>query len=181
MSSNSETIIALSKTKLLLLILGACGFVVIGAWLWSLDETTIRSQHRFNSPVLVYGIGLVSILFFGLCGVFAIRKLFDKRPGLIFNSSGLVDNASGVSAGFIPWSEVIGSEIFEIQNQKTLLIKVKNPEQYIERGGPLRRTLNRANYKMSGSPIGIPSNALKVNFAELCALFDRYHREYGNA
>jgi hypothetical protein len=181
MNSNAETIIALSKTKIVLLILGACAFVVLGAWLFSLDEATIQSQRRFNNPTFVYGIGLVSIVFFGLCGIFALRKLFDKGPGLIFNSSGIVDNASGVSAGFIPWSEVVGAEILEIQKQKILIIKVKNPEQYVDRGGLLKRTLSRANYKMCGSPITISSNALKVDFPKLCALFNQYHGEYGNA
>jgi len=181
MSSNTETIIALSKTKLLLLILGACAFVVLGAWLFSLDEATIQAQRRFNDPIFVYGVGIVSIVIFGVCGIFALKKLFDKDPGLIFNSSGIVDNASGVSAGFIPWSEVVGSEILVIQKQKMLIIKVKNPEQYIERGGLLQRTLNRANYKMCASPIVISSNALKVDFSKVCDLFDQYHREYGNA
>lgn len=181
MSSKDEKIIKLSKKKILLLILGACAFVTLGVWLFSLDEATIQSQRWFNSPMFVHAIGLVSIVFFGLCGVFALKKLFDKKPGLVFNDSGIVDNASGVSAGLIPWSEVVGSEIFEIQKQKMLIIKVKNPQKYIERSGLLKRALNKANYKMCGSPIAISSSTLKIDFSELLSLFNRYQRKYGNA
>jgi hypothetical protein len=163
------------------LILGACAFVVLGAWLLSLDETTIRSQRRFNDPIHVYGTGLVSIVFFGACGVLGIRKLLDKRPGLVFNSAGVVDNSSGVSAGLIPWSEIVGAEVFEIHKQKMLIIKVRNPQKYIERGGMLKQALNKANYKMCGSPIAITSNTLKIDFFELLSLFHQYAQKYGHA
>ncbi|HEV2764159.1 MAG TPA: STM3941 family protein [Pyrinomonadaceae bacterium] len=185
MDSTDEKIIELSRKKLGLLLLGACVFVALGAWLLSLDEASIRSQRGFllffNDPTYARVLGLLSIVFFGICGLFAFKKLFDKKPGLVFNNFGIVDNASGVAAGLIPWSEVVGSEVFEIQKQKMLIIKVSDPQKYIERGGALRRTLNKANYKMCGSPIAIPSNALKINFSELLSLFNQYQRKYGNA
>jgi hypothetical protein len=163
----------------LLLLLGAAAFVAAGIWMLSLDDASIQFHRRFNDPVYVHGLGLVSILFFGICGLFALKKLFDKKPGLVFNNSGIVDNASSVSPGFIPWSEVVGAEICEIQKQKLLIIKVRDPQEYIARGNSLRRTLNKANYKMVGSPISISSNALAINFSELVSLFDQYQRKYG--
>jgi hypothetical protein len=129
--------------------------------------------------VRVHGVGLVAIVFFGILGLYALKKLFDKKPGLVLNDSGIVDNASSVSPGFIPWSEVIGAEICEIQKQKLLIIKVRDPQEYIARGSSLRRTLNKANYKMVGSPISISSNALAIKFSELASLFDQYQQKYG--
>jgi hypothetical protein len=113
--------------------------------------------------------------------VYGITKLFDKKPGLVFSRSGIVDNSSGASAGFIPWAEIVGAEIFEAHRQKLLIIKVQNPQKYIERGNRLKQTLNRANHKMCGSPIAISSNALKINFSELLSLFDQYRQKFGNA
>lgn len=179
MDSSDETIIGLSKTKLVLLLLGASAFVAAGIWMLSLDDASIQSQRRFNDPLYVHGLGLVAVVFFGICGLFALKKLFDKKPGLVFNNSGIVDNASSASAGFIPWSEVVGAEVFEIQKQKMLIIMVRNPQEYIARGNSLRRTLNKANYKMVGSPISISSNALEISFSELTSLFSQYQRKYG--
>jgi len=185
MNSNDEEIIELSKTKIALAILGSCVFVAIGIWLLSLDEASIRSSRSFrlffNNPTIVQGLGLVSIVLFGLLALFFFKKLFDKKPGLVFTNSGIVDNASAVAAGFIPWSEVIGADILEMPQQKMLIIKVKEPEKYVDRGNALKRKLNQANYKMCGSPITISSNVLKINFAELHALFERYQRKYGDA
>lgn len=181
MDSGDETIIALSKKKLMLILLGAAGFVAAGVWMFSLDDASILSRRRFNDPLYVHGLGLLSIVFFGSCGLFALKKLFDQKPALVLNNSGFVDNSSSASAGFIPWSEVVGAEIFEIQQQKMLVIKVRNPEEYIARGSSLKRTLNKANYKMVGSPISISSGALAINFSELVSLFDQYQRKYGVA
>jgi hypothetical protein len=177
--SGDETVIDLSKRKIVLLLLGASAFVAAGIWMISLGDASIQSQRRFNDPAYVHGLGLVSIVFFGICGLVALKKLFDKKPALVFNKAGIVDNASSVSAGFIPWSQVVGAEIFQIHKQKLLIIKVRDPQEYIARGGSLRRTLNKANYKMVGSPIFIPSNVLGINFSELTSLFDRYQRKYG--
>lgn len=181
MSSVDEKVIALSKNKIFLLILGSCAFVVLGIWLLSLDEVTIHSQRRFGSPLLVHGVGIVSIVFFGVIGAFGVKKLFNNKPGLVLNSSGVIDNSSGVSAGLIPWSEILSAETYEIHKQKMLIIKVRNPQKYIEQGGALKRALNNANHKMCGSPIAITSNTLKVDFSELLSLFEEYKQRFGNA
>jgi len=181
MNSTDEKIIQLSKTKIALGILGSFAFVAIGVWLIMLDQTNIETSRSFrlffNSPTVVRGLGLVAIVVFGFLAIFFIRKLFDQKPGLVFNNAGIVDNASAVAAGFIPWSEVTGSHVFEIQRQNM----VSDPQKYVDHGNALKRKLNQANYKMCGSPIAISANALKVNFSELRAIFDEYQQKYGNA
>ena len=184
MNSSDEQIIELSKTKIALAILGGTVFVAIGVWMLSLDEASIRSSRSFrlflNNPTYVQGLGLLSIVFFGFLALFFFKKLFDKKPGLIFSNSGIVDNASAAAAGFIPWSEVIGADIFEMQQQKMLIIHVSDPQKYVDRGNAVKRKLNQANYKMCGSPIAISANALKIDFADLHSLFDQYQKKYGN-
>lgn len=183
MEATDETIIELSKKKLALLALASCVAVAGGAWLLSFDAEEIRSGRSFGflyySPPLVYGLGLATVVCFGLAGLFAVRKMFDRRPGLVLNSAGIVDNASGVAAGFIPWSDVTGSRIYEFQSARMLIINVRDPRKYTDRGGALRRAFNKANAKMGGSPIAIPSNSLQIDFPELLSLFNRYQRKYG--
>lgn len=186
MNSVDEKIIELSKTKIALTILGASAFVVIGGWLFSLDEASIRSNSRsfrlfLSNPTAVHAAGLLSIVIFGFCGLFAIKKLADKKPGLVFNSLGVIDNVSLTSPGLISWSEVERLEIFEVRNQKILVVKVRDPQKYIDHGSLWKRKLNTANYKMCGSPITISSNALKIDFSELLSEFNEYHRKYGTA
>jgi hypothetical protein len=177
--NSEETIIALSKIKVLSLIVAAFGFVAMGIWMVQLDAAEIESHRKFSSPAFIYTIGVLSIVFFGFCGLWGVKKAFDKKPGLVLNSVGIFDNSSGISVGAIPWSEITGFSIFEIQNQKMLVVKVLDPDKYINNANAFKRMINKANFKMCGSSIVISSNALKVNFNELLNTCNQYYSKYG--
>ena len=169
MPDQNERVIALSHTKLALTIAGSLLFVAAGAWFLfaSNDGSLVTSLRRFVPPLFVHALG-VAALFFGAAGVaWGIAKSRDKKPGLILNAEGMTDNSSAVAAGFIPWSEVTGVDTFQVSNQRMLVIRVTDPTKYIERGGAVKRSLNRANANMCGSPIVISSNALRIPFDEL--------------
>ena len=172
-----ERVIELSKVKIILLTLGAVAFVLLGAWFLSLDTQTIKSQRKFNSPTLVYGVGIVSIAFFGLCGLIAVKKLFDNSPGLIINSEGILDNSSGVSAGIIPWGEIVGIGEYQVHKQKFISIQVKDPEKYVNNGSALKRIANRADIKLCGTPINISANSLKISHDDLLQTIGEYYRK----
>ena len=162
----------------MLILLGALAFVVLGAWFLSLDAQTIEGQRRFSSPVLVYGIGGVAIVFFGACAIFAFKKLFDTSPGLILNRQGLTDNSSAIPAGFVPWSEVSRIEKYQVGKQKFISVIVDSPEKYMGAGNVLQRKARQANLKMCGTPISISSNALKIKFDALHEMIEGYLRHY---
>ena len=174
---SEERVIELSKVKIILLTLGAVAFVLLGAWFLSLDTQTIESQRKFNSPTLVYGVGIVSIAFFGLCGLIAVKKLFDNSPGLIINSEGILDNSSGVSAGIIPWGEIVGIGEHQVHKQKFISIQVKDPEKYVNNGSALKRMANRADIKLCGTPINISANSLKISHDDLLQTIGEYYRK----
>ncbi len=178
MSLSNEKIIYLSKLKIILLIVGASIFVALGVWFLTLDTDSIESSRRFNSPALVYGIGVIGIVFFGLCALVGLKKLFDKAPGLILNEEGILDNSSGVSAGVIPWSEVVGINEYQVQKQKFVSILVQDPEKYVNTGNALKRMANKANVKMCGTPINISANSLKISYEELLDTIEEYYRKY---
>ena len=179
MNAPDELVIELSKGKIILLILGSLVFVAGGAWMLSMGPEDMKDMiPLFRNVLLVHIVGILSIVFFGMAAVLGLKKLFDKKPGLVFNSAGIMDNSSGISAGFIPWSDILGAKTYEVVNQKMLVILLRNPEVYIERGNPLMRFLNKRNSSMCGSPITINSKALKMNFAELLSTFQRYYQAY---
>ncbi|HET9031575.1 MAG TPA: tetratricopeptide repeat protein [Dokdonella sp.] len=106
---------------------------------------------------------------------------FDKKPGLVLAANGFVDNASAVAAGFVPWSKVTDVQTFQVARQEMLIVMVGDPERYMRRGNALKQAINRANFKLCGSPIAISSNALKIGFDELSSLFKSYWSKYGHA
>ena len=80
MQEAEEKIIPLNKEKLALMAFLCCIFMGIGAWLVFRDSTAIQL------------LGLALILICGLSAGYYIKKSFDKRPALIFNSAGIIDN-----------------------------------------------------------------------------------------
>jgi hypothetical protein len=179
MTSSDETTVPVSKRKVLLLIVGAIGFVALGLWMFQLDAEWIESQRRFNSPTLVHSIGVAAMVFFGVATVAGVRKLFDSKPGLVLSSVGVLIDSS--SAGLIPWSDITRFDTYVIQKQKLLVVKLVAPEKYLRAGGFLRQAANRANMGMLGSPIAIASSTLKISFDELVTLCDAYLAKYGKA
>lgn len=153
-------VIPLKKTKILKIAVIAGVFVAIGIFLMSTGDFV----------ALLFG--MASVLFFGSILVFSIRKLFDRKPGLTVTSGYIEDNASGVAAGRIPWFEIRDVSITTVQAQQFLTIHVTDPEKYVQRGGVLKRTMNRVNLKHFGSPIHIPSTTLDIDFDDLATLVE---------
>jgi hypothetical protein len=167
-----KIIVPLSKSKIMLLLVASVLFVIAGYWMFGLDAAEVESHRRFNSPLLVHGIGLASIVFGGL-GVIAIaRKLVDSSPGLVLDERGLTDNSSAFSAGLIPWPDITGFEIRQIQKQRILYVLLKDPDKYISRFGPVKQALLKANQRIAASPVAITSSSLSIGFDELVALID---------
>lgn len=174
--TTGQLVVPLSKTKLILLISGAVGFVALGVWLWSIAEY----QTRYN-PLYMKAVAVTSAGFFGVCGIYGFVKLFDTAPGLIIDSEGIVDNSSGVSAGRIPWREIRGITVTSLKGQKFLTFEVENPQKYVERGNFLKHQLNAVNLKYFGSPIQIAANSLQIRFDELHKIVVEFHDRYKGA
>jgi hypothetical protein len=66
-----------SRWRLALLILGAAVFVALGLWLAG-HFGSLPEAGRYPRIVL-FAVGWVTIIFFGVCGVIAFGKLFDSR------------------------------------------------------------------------------------------------------
>lgn len=177
MTKEEQIEIPLSKKKLILMLIGSIAFIMIG--LWFLIAPPTISNPFFGNPTLIFILGIVSIIFFGLTAVIIFRKFLDRNPGLIISNQGITDNSSGVSAGLIPWTDIQEIKISQVMNQKFLMFIVRNPQDYLDKvTNPLKRNAMKMNYKTYGSPICISSNTLKTNFDDLYKLLIEKMNEY---
>lgn len=162
----SKIEIQLNKLKIGLLFIGALIFVILGIQFAINPEEWLSSRSK--SPEFVRIMGLISVAFFGVCGIFIGRKLFDKKIGLTIDERGITDNTNATSIGLIEWEDITGIDKVEIASSKILIIKTDKPDKYIERAknGISKRAM-KANNKMYGSPISIISSSLKMKFNEL--------------
>lgn len=129
------------------------------------------------------GLGGALLLFLGVFGIlggllFLIsggRKIFDGKPGIVFNSEGFTDNSNGLSPGFVPWSEVTDIGAYTPrQGADSVLVFVKDNEKYLETGSSMAKMTKKANAKLVGTPILVGSTGLKISFEDLLAVFKGY-------
>ena len=102
----------------MLLIVASVVFVAAGLFLIMLpvDE---RDCFPF---MFIKAIGVVGVLFFGVAGIFGIRKLSDESTGLVIDENGICDNSSGISVGLIEWSDIIEIRTRQVSSTKFIMI-----------------------------------------------------------
>ena len=167
MQKEEQIEIPLSKTKLILMLAGAIIFVLSGIWFVSKPKE-LSAQSFHYSPESIFIVGLVSILFFGICAIFIFRKIADNKPGLIINDKGIIDNSGATSIGLILWHDISEIRRGNVAGQDFIIVIVSNPEEYINRQSSfIPKKAMEMNYKMYGSPISISANGLKYNFNDL--------------
>jgi hypothetical protein len=170
----SETVaVPLRRGRIFLFVAGSAVFVALGVFL--LLEELDEGWHFDFYHVVVF---LVTIGFCSLIFVVASIKLFDPRPGLVVDAEGIHDNASGVSAGRIPWRDVAGVKVTRVGSEQFLTIVVRDPKKYASRGSILKRQLNRANAMYYGSSVQIPASTLKIEFDQLVTLVKSRYRSH---
>jgi hypothetical protein len=61
--------------------------------------------------LVLRAVAVIGAGFAGLCACYASIKVFDRRPGLVIDKEGIVDNSSGVAVGRVPWHEITGARV----------------------------------------------------------------------
>lgn len=181
MNGVDENVIELSPRKVIAIIAISLPVVAVGMWMFSLSEAFIVAFRRFNSPELVHGFGLFVAALGVLGGLYGVRRLLGDRRGVVFSSVGVMDHTSGITAGMIPWCDIVGAEIVKLSTQSVLIIKLKEPQQFLKHQNLLKWPFLALNDRICGSPVAISPSALKVGPSELLDLFVQYREKYGNA
>ena len=178
---NSECIeIKLSKVKLILMFLGSILFIT-GGILFIRNPIEYES-FIMKSPTIIFIAGCLSILFFGVVGFFIFKKILDKRPGLVISDEGITEYAMYVSAGFIPWEDIIKIKETKVVNQKFITIVVKNPQVYIDRQkSAFKKKIMQTNYNAYGTAIGISTNGLKIGYNELKSILEKKFSDFNSS
>jgi hypothetical protein len=170
--------IPLSKSKIVLMLFG-CAIFVAGGIAFIISPETFHS-FIVSSDVIIMIVGGASVALFGYFGVTLFEKAFDKSPGLIISIEGVTDNSSGVSVGFVPWSDIIRVGETVVASQRFINLIVRNPQEYINRQkSAFKRKIAEKNYSMFGTAVGISTNALKIKYADLKKILEERVAKFG--
>lgn len=112
---------------------------------------------------LFTGIGLIGLLFFGLCELYIIKQLFVGKKLVVVTPEGFYDFSSATSTKdqMIPWNQVARIENKSILNQSFVSVYLKEPEQFLANVSTLQRKAIAANVKMGFGEININLQSAK--------------------
>ena len=168
-----------SKKKSLLLLLGSITFVALGIWL--LLEADNLTVWKARNPILTRGIGIASILFFGLGIFIGIKRVIKSEIALIIDSKGLNVNPNKSLTEFIKWSDMNGFEEIKIQSTRIVIIGVKNPEYWLDKETSVfRRKLMQFNISNYNSPFNIVASGLNISSDQLIETLNNYYDRHKN-
>ena len=156
--------IPLSKSKITGLIIGSLLFVAAGIFMLAGDK---YSSFNFYPSEVIKTAGSIAVLFFGACAIIGIKKMFDKKMGLVIDSEGITENTSAVSIGFIPWEDIQGIGEYNVMSNKMVLIYLHDNKKYISRYSSWKKTLVNKNINVCGTPISISANSLQISYHDL--------------
>ena len=158
-----DIVIFPSRKKLVLIAIGALGFVALGIFI--IKKPEIYWVFRLLG-------GYLGVAFFGICLGYALFRLIKPVPSLVINDEGVFDNASAVGAGMLKWSEIAEVRISSFMGQRFLSIVPNNLEEILQRQNITKRWLMKANRGLVDSPFNVPETTLTLKLEEVLSLID---------
>lgn len=113
--------------------------------------------------LLFLAAGASDLLFFGFCLAFYLGRIVRfRRPIFEVCAEGILDRASALGAGFVPWGEVEGAWMRSFLGQRLLAVEVTDERPLLARQGPAKRLLMGVNGRIVGTPVLVPLGFLDV-------------------
>ena len=165
--SSARIVIAVSKTKIVVILLAGLVLTGVGVALIFQDQDPVAKV-----------IGWASVIFFGACLVMGFIKLFDSKPGLIIDETGINDNSLSIKTGAIRWEDIQDIDELHIHNQSFIRIYLKDPERHIERLSGASKKMAQLNHKLYGSPYSISASTLKIPHQDLLMLLRERRKRF---
>ena len=165
----SPIVIYPSRAKMAGIFLGGNLFVLLGVLFLAMPD-------EFGVPVLLLVItSYIEIPIFGLCALYALRRLIVRRPVLVIDRNGIDDRSSLISAGLMGWDEIEAVTPYRFRGQWMLGILPVDSDAVIARQRWYKRLLIRQNERLGCPPVNIPQVVLPM---DVHALADRLSRDF---
>ena len=169
--------IPLNKSKVGVIVFSSAAFVFAGSRLAFSPQSF---QNRFiSNPLILQIFGVIAMLIFLFLGIMTMRKLLDKKMGLVINELGITDHSTATSIGLIRWEDIEDISELNVWNSKLIGIRLKNPEPYkVQVSSRLTRKTLEMNRKSYNTDVLINTQTLKTEYRSLKSQIDQAWKNY---
>lgn len=157
-----------SRWRLSLMALGSAGFVAAGLWLGGAFAPPFAPS--LDSLSVEFVTGGLGAIFFGLCFVIAVKRLFDRGEQLRIGAAGV--RWALWSDQTIPWAEIVDVTTYSVQRQKGIVLHLRDPSRFPERGPAAM--FARLDRLLTGGHISITLGGTDRSFGEAWSAIERF-------
>ncbi|HLP63124.1 STM3941 family protein [Flavobacterium sp.] len=140
-----------------LFVLSICAGVALSYYLYLDGQFSLKLVG-----VLIFAIPIMLFILW-----FSGKKIIDKKPGLVLDSRGIIDNVSLSEIGIISWSNITKVSIIKHNYSQFLLIYLKNNDSIMSRLSGFKKRIAKNNIEKFGTPFIINISNLKIDNLEL--------------
>lgn len=161
-----------NQYKNLLMLLACFSFCAIGIYLILLETKNL----------LDILIGIIGMVFFGLCAMVFITKLVQNAPMIEINPQGIMDKSTIWAIGLIKWQDIDFIKIKSFKNQSFIAVYLIDEKPYLRRMSFWQKCNALINKKMGFSIISL--NTVGTNysseqlFSEIEMRLNYFHAAY---
>lgn len=123
-------------------------------------------------------IGIIALLFFGLCFAYIIKRIINPKPILIIEKNGVVDSSTAISIGFISFDDIEGFDITRLFSSKFISIYVNDLEKFTDKLSQKKKTWLQINKPFGKSPININVNTADKSPDEILQILQERLQAY---
>jgi len=166
------------------MVLGALGSafaVAMGAYLCAalLGLVAVANPPASAAARLLFLAAVAAnLLFFGFCLAFCVGRIARfRRPIFEVGPEGILDRASALGAGFVPWEEVQGARVRRFLGPRLLAVELRDARALralLVRQGPAKRPFMALNRRLVGTPVLVPLGLLAVREDALLREIERH-------
>lgn len=156
--------IILPARKRLLAVLG----VSLAGLLVSLTAA-LSTESRVDSLLW----GCVALPLCLVASLIIAARLTNPRPLLRLDETGLTENSTLLSPGFLAWSEIAGADVYDHFGQRFLRIRLADPHRVQARLPSWQRLLVRLNRAGTNVILAVPESLLGCDVVPLAGTIDR--------
>jgi hypothetical protein len=110
-------------------------------------------------------VGWLNICFFGLVYPLALFQIFDRRPQIVINKSGICDRSNRL--GIIKWEIIKNAYLIDIYRQKFICLVVDEENKPSKKKGRFYNLLAGFSETIGGQEVNLSVGPLKVDANKL--------------
>lgn len=126
---------------------------------------------NYSLKLIIVLLAATPILLFVLW--FSIKKIIDKRPGLVLDSRGILDTVNLTEIGIVSWSTITNVSLVKHQFSHFLIVQVQNNDMILSRLSGFKKNMAKNNIEKFGTPFIINVSNLKFDKLELFKMIQK--------